>query len=123
MARQNNPKTHANGTWTTPRFFSFIRSALRRAFTRWPANYAARNDARRPYYGPNAKQKWEYKCAICNDWFAAKETQLDHRIPCGSLRDFADLPGFTERLFCEKDGLRVLCKQCHKQVTKEQRGL
>ena len=116
-----NPKTRANGTWTEAKFWSFVRSALRRAFVRWPANYAARKDARRPYCGPKKNQKWQFQCAICKTWLLGKETQLDHLTPCGSLKDYADLPGFVERLFCEKNGLRVLCKPCHKQVTKNQK--
>lgn len=122
--RKPRPATpYANGTWTTPRFYSFVRSALRRAFTRWPPNYAARKDARMPYAGPNKLQKWQYKCAICGGWFMQKQTQLDHKIECGSLRAFDDLPGFVERLFCEKDGLQVVCKACHKTKTNLQRQL
>jgi len=115
-------KTHAGGTWTSARYYSFIRSALRRAFTRYPVNYQARNAARKPYCGPNKQQKWQYECAICGGWFMGKEIQLDHKIECGSLRSYADLPGFVERLFCEKDGLRVLCKPCHATVTKQQKA-
>lgn len=111
------PKTRAGGTWTEARFWGFLRSTLRRSFTRWPANYQARNAARKPYCGPSKLQKWEYKCAMCNGWFPMKATQLDHINPCGRLASFNDLPGFVERLFCEADKLRVLCKPCHKEVT------
>lgn len=117
------PTPYSNGTWTTPRFFSFVRSALRRAYTRWPPNYAARRDARSPYCGPNKRQQWQYKCAICNGLFMQKETQVDHKIECGSLRAFEDLPGFVERLFCEKDGLQVVCRPCHQIKTNQQRQL
>lgn len=50
-----------------------------------------------------------------------KETQLDHIIPVGPLQRYEDLPGFAARLFCEKEGLRVLCKPCHSEITKRQR--
>lgn len=115
------PKTHAGNTWTKARFFSFIRSALRRTFIRWPPNYAARKLARRPYTGKNKLQKWEYQCAHCRKWHLGKNTQIDHIVPCGSLQSFDDLPGFTKRLLCEADGLQLLCKPCHKKVTDEQR--
>lgn len=46
-----------------------------------------------------------------------KATQLDHINPCGRLASFNDLSGFAERLFCEADQLRVLCKPCHKEIT------
>ena len=109
--------TRAGRQWTEARYWSFLRSALRRAFVRWPPNYQARNAGRRPYVGPLKQQKWEYECAICHQWFQQRQTQLDHVNPCGQLRSTSDLPGFVERLFCEKDGLRVLCKPCHKEVT------
>jgi hypothetical protein len=117
------PTPYANGLWTTPRFYSFVRSALRRAFTRWPPNYAARKDARQTYSGPNKRQQWQFKCALCGGWWMQKETQIDHKIECGSLRAFSDLSGFVERLFCEKDGLQVVCKKCHQEKTNLQRQL
>lgn len=57
---------------------------------------------------------------MCKEWFPNKETEVDHIVPAGSLRSFEDLPGFVERLFCSKDGLRLLCKTCHKGVTAQQ---
>jgi hypothetical protein len=33
------------------------------------------------------------------------------------LNEFDDLPGFCERLFCEPDGLQVMCKPCHQCKT------
>jgi hypothetical protein len=54
---------------------------------------------------------------MCKRWFPEKETQLDHIVECGSLREFSDLPGFVERLFCESDGFQVLCKGCHNKKT------
>lgn len=119
MAKKHEaPKTRAGGRWTQARYDSFIRSALRRAFIKWPVQYDVRREARRDYQGDNPRQKHEYQCALCEGWFAAKETQVDHFPPCGSLRP---LDTFVERLFCERKGLRLLCKPCHKQVTKEQR--
>jgi len=38
---------------------------------------------------------------------------VDHVRPAGALRSFDDLPGFVARLFCEKEGLQVLCNECH----------
>lgn len=116
-----SPKTEAGLLWTKSRKFSFIRSALRRAFTRWPPNYQARKLAQQPYVGSNKLQRWTYRCAICSHWFMGKETQIDHVVPAGSLRDYSDLPGFVARLFCEADKLRVVCRPCHHKITQEQR--
>lgn len=68
--------------------------------------------------------KWEYQCAKCKKWFADKDIQADHKQPAGTLRTFADLPGFAERLFCEVDGYEMLCKKkCHLQKTLKERQL
>lgn len=48
-----------------------------------------------------------------------KEIHVDHINPCGKLTSIADVSGFVERLFCEPEGLRVLCEQCHEERTKE----
>lgn len=111
--------SRAGGLWTEARYWSFIRSALRRTFVRWPPNYQARNAARRPYKGPLKQQKWEYECAMCKGWFPMKATQLDHINPCGPLKSLNDISGFVSRLFCEADGLRILCKPCHHTVTQD----
>ncbi len=68
-------------------------------------------------YG-NKRQKFEYKCACCGDWFPEKLINVDHIKPAGSLNCAADLPGFVERLFCELDNLQVLCEACHDMKTK-----
>jgi 5-methylcytosine-specific restriction endonuclease McrA len=114
-------KTRCAGTWTESKRLSFIRSALRRAFTRYPSNYIARNKARRPYEGTNRNQKWEYLCTHCNKWYIAKNTQLDHTVPAGSITCDEDIGGFVSRLFCEPNDLSLLCKPCHQIKTNQER--
>ncbi len=114
------PKIRNNGTMTESAFWSFIRSALRNK-SRWfkPISEAKRL-ARRKYRGPNHRQKWEYQCAECKNWFSDKEIAVDHIVECGSLSKAEDLPVFVERLFCEVEGLQILCKDiCHKKKTDE----
>lgn len=120
--KRNVPRTRNNERWTEARFFGFIRSSLRRASCKWPPIVKdAKERVRRPYKGKNKRQRWEYQCEMCEKWFAGKEVQVDHIVPAGQLKTFEDLPGFVERLFCEVDGLRVLCKECHNGVTRSQR--
>ena len=120
---QRVEKTRAGGRWTEAKFFGFIRSALRSASIRWPPKADALRDSRIPYMGvDNPRQKWQYPCHQCGEWFMGKEVQADHIVPCGSLRCFADLPGFVERMFCEQEGFRILCKPCHKTVTAAERA-
>lgn len=108
--------------WTTSKFFSFLRSALRGKMSRWPPKIESKKSARRKYVGENKRQKFEYQCQICFGWFMDKETEMDHIVEAGSLTCFEDLPGFAERLFVGVEGWRCLCKPCHKIVTAEQRA-
>lgn len=114
-------KNKAGGTWTTARYFSFIRSALRRAWTKYPVKYAVLDKAKQPYTGTDKRTKWVYKCASCLSTFKSTEVNVDHIKPAGTLKDYADLPEFVKNLFCEEDNLQVLCKECHDKKTKEER--
>jgi 5-methylcytosine-specific restriction endonuclease McrA len=108
------PKTRAGGEWTEAAFWGFIRSNIRRTSRNWPPlARLALQEARRPYQGENKRQKWEFQCADCTNWFKRTEVEVDHKVPCGQLKSFADLATFYERTFCETDGLRVLCEGCH----------
>ncbi len=113
------PKTRNHGTFTESQFWSFIRSCLRNKSRWWKPIQEAKKAARRAYKGPNKRQQWEYKCDICKEFFMEKFVEVDHLIPAGSLRCSDDLKGFIERLFCEIEHLRVLCKKCHLTITKE----
>ena len=111
-------RTRASNRWTESRFWAFLRSNLRRASVRWPPRPDAKNAARREYAGDNKRQKWEYQCESCGGWYMGKEVEVDHRVPCGSLKSYEDVEGFVRRLFCEAAGFRVLCKACHKERKK-----
>lgn len=111
-------KTRGGGKYTESGFFSFIRSGLRSKYQRWAPRYAVLAAAKRPSKSDNPRLKWEFQCAICKKWHPQKLVEVDHIVPCGSLKAFSDLPGFVERLFCEQEDLRVLCKPCHLKITK-----
>lgn len=102
---------------TESAFWSFIRSALRQKSRWWKPITLAKQRAKRPYKGPNKRQKFEYQCNICKHHFPEKDVNVDHIIPVGSLTCAADLPGFIERLFCEVKDLQVLCNDCHNKKT------
>ena len=100
-----------------------IRSALRRLSRFWKPALATLDAACRPYVGPNKRQKYEYQCAICNNFYIRKSVQINHILPCGTLKSYEDVPSFLKRLFCEDTkGYNVLCTSCHKTETKEQRS-
>ena len=108
------PRTRAGGEWTEAAFLAFLRSGFRQMSRRWPPLVRhAPQRARRKYTGPNKRQKWEYQCSACEQWHKGTEIHVDHIVPCGSLRSIEDVSQFVDRLFCEPEGLRVLCTRCH----------
>jgi 5-methylcytosine-specific restriction endonuclease McrA len=111
-------KTRNSGTMTESAFWSFIRSALRQKSRWWKPISECKLKAKRKYKGPNKRQKFEYQCNVCKNWFIEKKINVDHINAAGSLRSSKDLPGFVERLFCEVDNLQVLCEKCHDKKTK-----
>ena len=110
--------------WTDARFWSFIRSALRRAWTKYPNKFRALNNAKLPKKGVRKGRKvFLYECEGCHGEFTTSQVTVDHIKPCGSLRSVDDLPVFVSNLFCELDNLQVLCKKCHHEKTMAERGI
>lgn len=117
--------THNAKTWTTAKYWGGVRSALRKLYRfQWVPAKMALERARRRYVGPNKLQKWEFRCAKCGAFFLRKDVELDHLVPCGSLRCAADIGPFLERLHAESpDSYQVICKPCHLIKTGEERAL
>lgn len=107
---------------TVSMFWSMIRAALRQKSRWWKPVSQTKMASRRKYNGPNKRQKFEYQCAQCKNYFPDKRIAVDHIIPVGSLMSSDDLKGFVERLFCEKQGLQVLCDKCHDAKTKQEKA-
>ena len=111
------------GTETESEHMGKIRSALRRLSRFWKPALAALETAHRPYQGTNKRAKHEYQCENCGNWKLRKEVEINHIVPCGTLKCYEDVVSFLKRLFCEDvSGYSVLCKVCHKAVTEEQRN-
>lgn len=89
---------------------------MRKAWQRWPPRYAALAAAKRPYRGDNPRQKFEYQCACCSDWFMGKQVSVDHIIPWGSIQGLS-LDEAWGRLLVSVDQLQVLCDTCHDAKT------
>lgn len=115
-------KTRNNGQWTEARYTSFVKSTLRSGSQRWPPKYTVLADAFtgskiNPKSGRLAKH---YQCARCLQDFVAKDVQVNHKTPVVPVSGFDSWDGVVERMFCEKEGLEVVCIPCHKVITKQE---
>lgn len=113
-----------NGNWTEARFNSFVKSALRAASRRWPPKYECLAGA---YVGKQINPKSgrlakHYHCASCSQSFPAKDVQVDHIAPIiDPYKGFTGWDDVVNAMFCEKDNLQVLCTECHKAKTAQER--
>lgn len=114
-------RNRGGGRYTESEYWAFIRSGLRAKNNRWPVKYDCLNAAKRPYKGPNKRQKYEWQCNVCKEWVTGKEIQADHVIPSGRLSKPEDLMTFVPLLFCEMDNYQAICSTCHSIKTAEER--
>lgn len=89
---------------------NYVKAALRRTWGRSKQRQSALKSAKVAY--------GQYRCAECKQIHRRKNIQVDHIVPVGKFKNF-DV--YIERLFCDAKGLRVLCVECHKTKTKEDR--
>ena len=116
------PKPRNGGQWTEARYNSFVKSALRSASQRWPPRYTIISEACvgqriNPKSGRLAKF---YTCNACQDSFPLKDVQVNHKAPVVPVSGFDSWNGVIERMYCEKEGLEVVCIPCHKIITKQE---
>lgn len=117
------------------------RSALRRVFSRSPIVQAVKQKVRseHPQYNKDGslakKPAVRYKCSACGKLFKGTEIAADHVIPVVDIDEsFVDWNEFIKRLWCNEDGLQMLCSyklkynhlhdnvtSCHNLKTAEER--
>ena len=119
------PKTRGGGTMTESAYRSFIKSGLRQKSRRWAPVYQALADA---YVGQKKNKLTgrmckHYECADCGEHFPAKNVAVDHIHPVVPLSGFTTWDDIIGRMFVEKDGLQVLCTDCHYWKTQAERYL
>lgn len=113
------------GQWTKSRFNSFIKGSLRTASVRWPPRYETLNEAfvERKVNVKTGKLAKHFKCAKCGEDFPQKDVEVNHIDPVVPVEGFDSWDSVIERMFCEKEGLELLCKPCHKETTAEENQL
>lgn len=114
------PKTRNFGNWTEARYWTFIRTTLRRAFRYWKPAQAALIAVRIPYNV--GRIKWAYLCADCGKAFRREGVEIDHVEPCGQLRSLEDVAGFILRMTPEDPAAyRIRCLKCHQIKTEAEK--
>jgi 5-methylcytosine-specific restriction endonuclease McrA len=109
--------------WTAGRLHSFIVSALRGAFRKYPAKYETLEAA---FVGKKLNEKTNrmskhYVCNSCRGEFPTSDVNVDHINPVvNPERGFEGFDIFISRMFCGKENLQVLCSECHDKKTREE---
>lgn len=113
------------GRWTKARYNSFVAAVLRSGSRRWPPKYEALAEAftSRKVNKKSGKLAKHYRCSDCEKEYTSTNVQIDHIDPVVPVTGFTTWDSFIERLFCEKEGLQVLCKDCHKKKTVAEKKL
>lgn len=93
--------------------FEWIKRHIEALSYKWTPRTAAKNASRRVSQLSDKRVKYQFQCNHCEEWFKAKETQLDHIVPKGRYSKETFFV-WLDRLFCQADGFQVLCIPCHK---------
>jgi 5-methylcytosine-specific restriction endonuclease McrA len=102
---------------------NFIINILRRASFSWKP----RGEAKKRFRVPNGtfkngNPKFGYQCAKCKETFMSKDVLMDHIDPVVPLEGWDNFDGFIERMFCDESNFQCMCKECHDQKTKWEKG-
>ena len=91
----------------------YVMSALRRISLWWPERTKAKQAAR--------VSRGISRCAICGKKFRSKDMQVDHIIPVINVSGFNGYDGPIKRLLCYAEEFQVLCRNCHKEKTNQEK--
>ena len=98
-------------------------SQVRRVSLRWPPRLRTKRKAwvRRGVYlcaGYNCDAHEVPKSVKLEDGKRVENVHVDHKDPVGSFKDWNT---YIERLFCSEDNLQILCLECHKEKTQDEK--
>jgi 5-methylcytosine-specific restriction endonuclease McrA len=118
-------KTRASESMTEAQFISFVKGHLRKASRWWKPISETVKEARveRGYYLCNScKQRVPASTVI--EGKRVKNVFCDHVNPVvDPITGFSGWDNFVNNLFCERDNLQLLCKNCHDEKSKLERQL
>lgn len=124
MGRPAGEKIRNSGAWTEARFNSFIKSMLRQGTRRWGPIAQCLKDANvsRGIYLCNGCKE-EVPVTVKVERKRVKNVLVDHIEPIINPKTgFTTWDDCINRMFCEKDNLQVLCKECHDVKSLQERA-
>lgn len=126
MAKARVPKTRASGTMSEAAYRGFIRSLLRKGSMRWRPKSEVKKKARHPVKlpGKTARPVFHCTCASCGKLVPETESAVDHINPIvDPAVGFTTWDDFIHNLYCEEEGLQVLCNPCHHEKTQAEKAI
>ena len=120
-----------NGKWTEARFRSFIRGGLRSISMRWPPKNRVKQNARveRGVYLCAGYERGSHEVPVSlppkpGNKRRINNSVVDHVEPVVDPKHgFVSWDELIKRLFCEADGFQILCHECHKNKTSDERKI
>lgn len=106
--------------WTNARFKSFIISALRGAFRRYPPKQQciAKAFTKSKINTKTGRMAKHHMCKKCKKEFPTKEVVADHIKPIVDPKvGFVDFNTWIERAYVPLTAFQCLCKECHNLKT------
>ena len=121
-------KPRNNGEWTEARYNTFVKGALRSASIRWPPKFRVRKAAwiKRGVYKCAGYKKRAHQAPVTlkKNGKRVNNISVDHIIPIIDPKTgFVSWDSVIAKMFCEAEGLQVLCQACHKNKTKAEKEL
>ena len=115
-----------SGQWTEARMHSFIKGGLRGISVRWPPKILVKKNAwvERGIYLCAGHQRAAHKVPVTikKNSRRVNNISVDHIDPViNPINGFENWDMLIERMFCEVEGLQLLCKDCHSLKTAEER--
>jgi len=117
---------HNDNQWTHSRFNSFIKGLLRAGMRGWGPKHAVKKEAwvkRGVYRCRGYKKRWHHvPVTIKQGKKRVVNVFVDHISPViDPNKGFVSWDDTIDRMFCEKEGLQLLCKKCHDLKTSDER--
>lgn len=125
--RIGGPKTRCNNQWTEAKYKSFIKGNLRSATRKWaPIQDCLREArvARGLYLCAGCKQEVPNTTKDAETGKRVKNVHVDHILPIiDPAVGWVSWDDTIERMFSERDNLQLLCHECHKKKTDEEKAI